>query len=273
MKSLNYKLHSNSWTVFIEDINLATATIDELHQIANLCAKFTCVKIRNQSLTSDEELRIIKSFNNPYKLFSPAHPKFDQVMIDKEGYIGRVTENAIAGHKEEMLWHNEAPGERIGSDIAWLYAERGVTGSITIWNNTSLAYADLDDITKEKIKNLKCIYFGGVNHSITRSTEMFDNRKVYDTLLPLVYTNQLGVTGLHLSLHQFERFDGMTREESLKIAEPLFEFVTQEKYCYFHEWQDGDVSLSDQWLGVHKRLYFEGMSNRLVHRASFNYPI
>ena len=80
------------------------------------------------------------------------------------------------------------------------------------------------------------------------------------------------MTGLHLSLHQFERFDGMTREQSLEIAEPLFKFVTQDKYCYFHEWQDGDVSMSDQWLGVHKRLHFESMDNRLVHRATFNYP-
>ena len=82
--------------------------------------------------------------------------------------------------------------------------------------------------------------------------------------------NQSGVTGLHLSLHQFERFDGMTREQSFEIAESLFEFVTQDKYCYFHEWQDGDVSMSDQWLGVHKRLHFESMDNRLTNNCAFS---
>jgi alpha-ketoglutarate-dependent taurine dioxygenase len=51
----------------------------------------------------------------------------------------------------------------------------------------------------------------------------------------------------------------------------LFKFITQDKYCYFHNWQDGDVSLSDQWLGVHKRMHFEGMTERVVHRATFNY--
>ena len=270
---MKYTFHTNGWTVFA-DIDLKNASTEELFMLADLCARYTCVKIRNQELTVERELEIIKSFKVPYnKLFSPLDPKFDQIMLDKEGYIGRVTANAIAGHKEEMLWHNESPGERIGSDIAWLYAEQGVSGSVTVWNNTALAYTDLDNTTKEKIKNLKSIYFGGVNHSITRSTEMFNNRRVCETPLPLVYTNHLGVTGLHLSLHQFERFDNMTREESLEIAEPLFKFITQDKYCYFHEWQDGDVSMSDQWLGVHKRLHFEDMANRLVHRASFNYPI
>jgi taurine dioxygenase/alpha-ketoglutarate-dependent 2,4-dichlorophenoxyacetate dioxygenase len=156
--------------------------------------------------------------------------------------------------------------------VVSLHAQ-GVTGSVTVWNNTILAYNELSKDIKEQIKDLKCIYFGNVNHSVARTDENFNNRKIYDIISPLVYTNHLGMTGLHLSLHQFERFDGMTRDESLTIAKPLFEFITQEKYCYFHEWQDGDVSMSDQWLGVHKRLHFNDMSNRLVHRATFNYPI
>lgn len=269
---INYTLHPNGWTVFA-DLDLNTATQQELTDLETLCATFTCVKIRGQHLTVGRELEIIKSFKDPYQLFNPSHPRFNELSLDDTGYIGRVTANAIAGHVEEMLWHNEAPGERIGSDIAWLYAEKGVAGSVTVWNNSAVAYQDLDFETKEKIKDLKCIYFGNVNHSVTRTEENFNNRKVYNTLLPLVYTNRLGVTGLHLSLHQFERFDGMTREQSLEIAEPLFKFITQDKYCYFHEWQDGDVSLSDQWLGVHKRMHFNGMNERLVHRATFNYSI
>jgi alpha-ketoglutarate-dependent taurine dioxygenase len=269
---MNYALHKNGWTVLV-DLDLSTASTKDLFALSDLCAKYTCVKIRNQHLTIEREVEIIKSFKNPYQLFDPTHEKFKEFSLDKEGFVGRVTANAIAGHKEEMLWHNEMPGIRTGSDIAWLYAEHDVAGSVTVWNNTVLAYVDLDSDTKERIKDLKCIYFGNVNHSIVRTEQNFNNRKIYDIPLSLVYTNHLGVTGLHLSLHQFERFEGMTREQSLEIAEPLFKFITQDKYCYYHEWQDGDVSLSDQWFGVHKRLHFENMSNRLVHRATFNYPI
>jgi alpha-ketoglutarate-dependent taurine dioxygenase len=269
---MKWKLHKNGWTVIVEDCDLASASTQELFAISNLCAKFTCVKIRNQNLTIDQEVGIITSFKNPYQLFDVSHPKFKEFSLDKAGYVGRVTANAIAGHKEEMLWHNEMPAIRIGSDIAWLYAEHGVAGSKTIWNNTVIAYNDLDTVTKNRIKDLKCIYFGNVNHSVARTESNFNNRIVYNTAVPLVHTNHLNVSGLHLSLHQFEKFEGMTRAESLAIAEPLFEFITQDKYCYLHEWQDGDVSMSDQWFGVHKRLHFEDIADRLVHRATFNYP-
>jgi len=269
---MDYTLHQNGWTVIIEDFDLSVASTQELFDLSKLCARYTCIKIRNQNLTMDQEARIVKSFKNPYRLFDVSHPKFKEFSLDKEGYVGRVTASAIAGHKEEMLWHNEMPAIRIGSDIAWLYAERGVNGSVTVWNNTVLAYKDLDASVKDRIKNLKCIYFGNVNHSIARTELNFNNRTIYDRAVPLVHTNCEGETGLHLSLHQFEKFEGMNRIESLAIAEPLFEFVTQDKYCYVHNWQDGDVSMSDQWFGVHKRLHFEDMADRLVHRATFNYP-
>ncbi len=273
---VNYKLHNNGWTVFA-DIDLNKATIEELHDLATLCATYTCVKIRGQQLTVEREAEIVKSYNNPHLLYTPEHVRFKHYALDKEGYICRVTGKldndgvvGIAGHKEEMLWHHEQPAERGCSSIAWLYAESGVTGSTTVWNNTIEAYKDLDTDTKEKIKDLKVIQFGNVNHAITRTEQNFNNRKIYDKAVPLVTTNHVGKTGLHLSLHQFERFDGMTREQSLEIAEPLFKFVTQDKYCYYHDWQDGDVSLSDQWLGVHRRLQFDEMNQRIVHRATFD---
>lgn len=276
---INYRLHKNNWTVFA-DINLTTASTKELHDLAILCANYTCVKVRGQQLDIDREAAIIKSYKDPHLLYNPKHEQFKHYALDKEGYVCRVTGqknkdgvSGIAGHTEEMLWHHEQPNERGCSSIAWLYAEKGVKGSITIWNNTIMAFNDMDNDLKEKIKDLKVIQFGNVNHAITRTEQNFKNRKIYENNpVPLIYTNISGKTGLHLSLHQFERFEGMTREQSLEIAQPLFDFITQDKYCYYHEWEDGDVSLSDQWLGTHKRLKFEKMENRMVHRATFDYP-
>lgn len=259
--------------IILDHINLNVASEKEIKNIVQLCAKHSCVTIRNQSLSIEREVEIVKMFPNPYILFKPGTAGFNRSALDKEGYIGLVTKDSIAGHEEEMLWHNESPHVRPGSSVAWLYADQGVEGSVTIWNDTIKAYRDLDNDTKELIKNLKVITFGNVNHSVKRTEENFNNRTVYiDNTSPLVHTNHLGQTGLFLSLYQFERFEGMTREESLKIAEPLFDFITQEKYCYSHEWKDGDVSLSDQWLGVHKRLHFDSMNTRRVHRATFDYP-
>lgn len=260
--------------IVLEDINLNTASDKEIKDIVQLCAKHSCVTVRNQKLSVEREAEIVKMFSNPYVLFEPGTAGFERSALDKEGYIGLVTKNSIAGHEEEMLWHNESPHARPGSSVAWLYAEQGVEGSTTVWNNTVEAYKDLDEETKERIKDLKVITFGNVNHSVNRTQENFDNRLIYDNIpSPLVHTNHLGETGIFLSLYQFERFEGMSREDSLEIAGPLFNFITKDKYCYVHEWKDGDVSFSDQWIGVHKRLHFDAMRTRRVHRATFDYPI
>ena len=275
---IKYNL-KNNWVAFV-DIDLQKATKENFYEIARLCSTNICVKIRNQDLSIEDEVKIVQNFKNPYVLCQPGSKRFNDYALDKNGYICRVTGQknlngnlGIAGHKEEMLWHNESPAIRQGSDIAYLYAKQNTKNSSTIWNNTVLAFNDLDNDTKEKIKDLKIIQFGKVHHSVNRSAENFNNREIYeDKPVPLVYTNAAGATGLHLSFYQFEKFQGMTREDSLELAKELFDFITQEKYCYRHEWEDGDISFSDQWLGVHKRLRFNDIDQRIVHRATFDYP-
>jgi alpha-ketoglutarate-dependent taurine dioxygenase len=88
----------------------------------------------------------------------------------------------------------------------------------------------------------------------------------------VVHTNNAGKTGLFFPFLQISHFVGMTKEESQKIIQPLTEFTTQEKYCYHHDWEDGDLVLSEQWLGIHKRWRFEQIATRLLHRAVFDFP-
>jgi len=148
---LRWDMSMSDWVINVE-LDLMTASNSDLLELIDLCAKHTCVNIPNQKLTIEREAEIVKSFPNPYVLFTPDSPNFERSALDAEGYIGLVSENSIAGHKEEMTWHNESPHARPGSSIAWLYAEKGVDGSVTSWNNTVLAYADLDNAMKETIK-------------------------------------------------------------------------------------------------------------------------
>ena len=63
----------------------------------------------------------------------------------------------------------------------------------------------------------------------------------------------------------------MTEEQSRTFIEKLRDHVLQEKYMYHHEWQDGDIVLSEQWLGIHKRWHFEDISNRVLHRICLDF--
>ena len=47
----------------------------------------------------------------------------------------------------------------------------------------------------------------------------------------------------------------MSKEESDEFKQPLVEaYTTQEKYMYHHDWQDGDLIVSEQSLGIHKKM-------------------
>ena len=64
----------------------------------------------------------------------------------------------------------------------------------------------------------------------------------------------------------------MTKEESQEIIDLIAPHTIQEKYCYHHDWRDGDIVISEQNLGIHKRWPFKHMKSRLLHRAVFDFP-
>jgi alpha-ketoglutarate-dependent taurine dioxygenase len=225
-------------------------------------------------------------FKNPDPLLTPDDPAFMHCAADIEqdptGIVCRVSgmlnehgKPGIAGHVDEMQWHCNQPYKFNRASIVWLYGVQGTHGSRTTWNNNMLSYNDLSQDDKDKFSKLKCIYYGGTQHTEKhRNSELFNNLKyvVEDFTPNLVHTNNAGKTGLYFSPLQLERFADMTREESMKIAEPLFEHTVQEKYCYHHDWEDGDIVISEQWLGIHKRWKFEQIFTRVLHRMVFDFP-
>jgi taurine dioxygenase len=90
---------------------------------------------------------------------------------------------------------------------------------------------------------------------------------------PLVKTNIVGTKGLFFPYNYIKNIKGMTEQETDNLLKPLWDFVLQEKYCYHHDWTDGDIIISDQWLSVHKRWEFPNIEKRLLHRAVFGFPI
>jgi alpha-ketoglutarate-dependent taurine dioxygenase len=276
---MNYTLHENGWTV-LANVDLKIITQDEVNQLARLIASNTCVVIRNQFLTVDEELRVINMFKNP-EVFVEEHipeERYKQWYVENTGgMITRVTGKknehgtpGIAGYVDEMTWHCNHPYRKERRPIVWLYGVKGTEGSRTSWNNNILSYNDLDQKQKDFFATLKIRAKKGMEHAERKQGK--DGWIVDDYTPPLVYTNNAGKIGLFFPFLQIGGFVGMTEKESQDIIKPLAEHTIQEKYCYHHDWQDGDLVLSEQWLGIHKRWRFEAIENRMVHRAVFDFP-
>jgi len=281
---MKYHLHENGWTVILDDFDFATATDKEMNQIACLLATNTLVVARGQGhLTPMQEVEACSKIGDLEDLSHVEHvPPFSNLIVpNSSNKVIRVTgeldehgEPGLFGHVDDLDWHCNKPSVPTRKPLVWLLGVRGTEGSRTSWTNNIMAYDDMSSDWKEQIKDLKMVcgwrkgsYSEFDFSKLTGSLEDFNEHYTPN----LVHTNIGHKTGLFFPFLQFRNFVGMTEQESIAIVEPLRNHILQEKYIYHHDWQDGDVVIAEQWLGIHKRWKFEGMNQRVLHRITFDF--
>ena len=270
-------LHENGWTVVVSDTDIKNVTQDEITILAKYLLTNTVVVIKNQKLDPIDQVKICEMFGETQTY---NHAQFNQnfVLPNSNDKVIRVTgelnehgQPGMFGHVSELEWHCNRVSDPDRRPIVWLYAERGTKGSKTSWLNNILSYHDLPDAFKDEIKNLK-LNVGNV--------QQFANYYYGKDYVPqdikyyrpsLVHTNDLGVTGLFFSWNQVHFIEEMPPEKGRELIEILRKHCENSKYIYDHEWEDGDIVISDQWLSIHKRWEFEHMDKRVLHRLACDY--
>jgi alpha-ketoglutarate-dependent taurine dioxygenase len=277
---MEIKLHENGWTVFVNNIDLRDLTIDQAKEIGKLLATNTVVVIQNQQLTPQDEVRVCEKIGKieSFSKFRGVVPDVEHWIVpDTEDKILRVTgelnehgKPGMFAHKSDLDWHANQPANEWRDPIIWLYGVRGTEGSKTSWINNVLSYNDLDEQTKESLKDIKMIN----GYKQNAYSEHHFGKEVdinYNYQPKLVHTNEVGVVGLFFPFLQIHQIVDMTEDESKHFINKFKDHVLQEKYAYHHEWKDGDVVLSDQWLGVHKRWECDNIATRVLHRIACDY--
>jgi len=280
---VNWHFHENGWVVILDDFDFNNATQQDINDIAKLLSKYTLVVAKNQTLNTETELRVAHMFGNPGCLNDPDSDLGKRTNVDPAGIICRVSGGkdehgqsiGIAGYTDEMTWHSNDPFSPTRRSLVWLGGITGTKGSVTTYNNNILTYNDLDQETKDMLKDKQMILKGEftLQNATGELIIYVDGGNIKENYTPYVlHTNIAGITGLYFPWIYIHSFVGMTVEESRKIIEPLSKFTVQEKYLYRHEWEDGDVVIAEQWLGVHKREPFTKINNRVLHRIVFDFP-
>lgn len=275
---MKIRIHDNGWTVMVEDFDLRTITQQQVNLLAKYLLTNTVVVIKNQTLSIGDEIRISNMFGTIQNLISDFGIRDSLVLPDSDGNIVRVTgeldehgQPGMFGHVDELAWHCNRVSDPDRRPLVWLYGERGTNGSRTSWINNVLSYNDLSDEDKERFADLRLD---------VGQTQQFANYYKGDDYVPqdiadyrpkLVHTNEVGTIGLFFSFTQTHFIEGMDYEESRKFIEELRTHVEQEKYMYHHDWEDGDIVIAEQWLGIHKRWAFDHMDKRVLHRIAMDY--
>lgn len=282
---MKIQLHPNQWTVIVRDFDFNQATKDDIDILGCLTNYYTLVVVKNQKLVVETEEKICRmigktldTFDNisgTYKKASEEARK--RFMLPGAKIAVRVTgeKNAdgnpgLFGMKEELIWHANKVNEADRRSMVWLYGERGTKGSITSFTNHILAYNSMSSELRDKIADLKSVY----DYSYSKDEHVgFGTKNAVATHTPpLVYTNPAGQTGIFLAWLHLKNFVGMTEEDSKVIVDQLVKHIFSDpNNIYDHHWEDGDVLLMEQWLGVHKRHAFENMEARVLHRIETDF--
>ena len=278
---INYKIHANGWTVMVQDFDLKTAVQKDINHIARLLATNTVVVFKGQSLTIQDEVKIAKMFKNPEQFNtddeSSTYGMFKGAEVSgSENYALRVSgakdeygRTGIAGHSDEMQWHANDQTTPSRRSLIWLYSIHGSKGSRTTWNNNILSYNNLDEEKRKPLENLKLTILKEVS---LREEEEDNVAEIENYAPPLVVENIAGKRGFYFPFLQISGFEGSSKEESEYIIQWLSAYTTEERFCYHHDWDDGDIVIAEQWLGIHKRWPFESIEERLLHRIAFDFP-
>ena len=277
---IKYTLHENNWTVMLDDFDFNSATQDDINEIAKLLATNTVVVARGQNLNVQDEVRIAKMFKDP-QVFNTKDENSSDTMFqgaevkDSDNMALRVTgekdehgRTGIAGHEDEMQWHANDQTTPNRKPLVWLYSVKGSKGSRTSWNNNILSYNNLSKEKREPLENLKLVPYQNVSLN-----ENEDNSVGKVDYYPnLVMENIAGQKGFYFPFYQISGFKDMNEDESKEIINWLSEYTVRDEFCYHHDWEDGDVVIAEQWLGIHKRWPFKNIEERLLHRMAFDFP-
>jgi len=258
----------------------------DLRTMTDALNRHAVLLLRDQQLDPKSLAAVARRFG-PLERFKMLQPKSqehaERYLCPEEPDISLIG-NLRANGKRIAIFTNGAPDWHIDymyrprpNRCTLLYAvETPPVGADTLFSSLEAAYDALDEALKREIDDLQGIY------SVERLDEFFRLSEPERPLLradtiaanppaihPLVRRHPAtGRKGLFLAPNALSHFDGMSREESLALAERLFEHAIRPAFHYRHVWRNGDFLLWDNLTTLHSATLFDGERHRrLLYRA------
>ncbi len=177
----------------------------------------------------------------------------------------------------KIKWHSDLTYTVSPSRGALLLArqvppELGQTGFI----DTAHVYDELPNAYKEKIELLRAVhsvaamrdfYLAKAGGSAVAMNEDFPYFP--PVVHPLVHTHPVnGRKVLNISPGFLREIVGMELAESDDLIAWLTDFATQDRFAYFHDWDEGDMLVWDNFRTMHTAVGYKSKHARVMHRTT-----
>ena len=248
---MDIKLLSGALGAEVNGIDLKDTSDKNFKKINDLLLEHKVIFFRNQSLTADEHIALAEKFG---PLETHAYVKG----LDKYPEIVRI----IKGKDEKNQW-----GENWHSDVS--YNEKPTkavilksikippVGGDTCFSNMEIAWENLDEKIKDKIKDKKAIHSSlGASFFIDNYKKMKGNSKKnydeYSNTHPIVRTHpETGKKILFVNWTYTKKIIGLDKEESDEILNKIFEHQARLEFTCRFTWTENAVAIWDNRSVIH----------------------
>ena len=257
----------------IEGINLGACSAEDIAFVRELWVEHPVLLVRGQLLSERQMMDFSANFGALAQvvrkdIHSRKNPEITLIsnLKDQEGVgIGALS-------NDDLAWHTDQSYQRQPATGAMLYALEFPEGQgDTWWNNTALAWDDLDPTTQAELEGCK----GHFAYQLYKGDITEDQRRqeirtlTPDAIHPTVLTHpRTGQRNLYIDPTQTFALEGLPPERADALLKELKAHVTRGEYTYKHQWELGDVVLWDNARLLHRRDPFDPRQLRLMKRTT-----
>jgi taurine dioxygenase len=188
--------------------------------------------------------------------------------LDSEGNPVDRSSSPVSNYR----WHTDKAYYPVPPMFTALYAvEMPPQGGDTEFANTEMGYAALPQETKQRIAELRVVFFWGASRRAAGgdllSEAQLRERPPVDH--PLVRTHPAtGKKALYLGNHA-SHILGMPKAEGERLLDGLLDHTTKPDFVYAHRWRKGDLVIWDNRCLLHRAVanYEMGRYRRVLHRS------
>lgn len=253
------------------NVDLSRLTDDVFEEIHRAFLQYMVIFFRDQELDPEQHKAFGRRFGelNVHPVYEPlpGHPEILAVIKEKD-----------AQHNIGDTWHTDVtflPEPPMGSI---LYGrEVPPYGGDTLFANLYMAYDHLSEGMKELLGGLNAVHsneylIGGQDRNATRSTKLRDDKREELTAVhPVVRTHpETKRKALFVNFPFTQRFENMTRAESLPLLEYLFRHASRPEFTCRFRWARGSVAFWDNRCTYHYALNDYHGYRREMHRVTVN---
>jgi alpha-ketoglutarate-dependent taurine dioxygenase len=169
-------------------------------------------------------------------------------------------------------WHIDDTTNDVPAKATMLTARHvATTGGGTEFANTYAAYDNLPEQERKRYEGLRVVHsFEAAQRLVNPNPsdkELAGWRRLPTHESSLVWQRRDGRRSFVIGATA-EHIVGMSLSESRELLDELLDWTTQERFCYTHDWQVGDLVIWDNTGILHRALPYDPSSERTLHRTT-----